>query len=130
MTVSPARLAMPTQSPVVDAARLGIVRMDLEPVLVVPDDVVRAARLRTDIVLAQDAARGQQQRKAAGAALAGRHVLGDEELALAAHEVIDMHGRGAVGRLGIARPLDAAELVDLVEADAGESRCQATRSHP
>ena len=40
-----------------DAALLGVVRMDLEAVLVVPAVVLGAARLRADVVLRQDAAR-------------------------------------------------------------------------
>ena len=36
---------------IADAALLGIVRMDFQPVLLVPDDVVGAPRLRADIVL-------------------------------------------------------------------------------
>jgi hypothetical protein len=52
-----------------DAARLGVVRMDLEAVLAVPGEIRRAARLRADVVLREDAARGQQQRILRGGAL-------------------------------------------------------------
>src|SRR4029077_6795572 len=41
---------------VAHAALLGVVRMDLQPVLGMPDHVVGAAGLRADIVLAEDAA--------------------------------------------------------------------------
>jgi hypothetical protein len=46
-------------------------------------------------------------------ALVGRHVLGDDELALAAHEAVDVHDRRAErARLFVARPLDRADLVE------------------
>ena len=56
--------------------------------------------------------------------LVGRHVLGDDELALAAHEAADVHDRRAFRRLVVARPLHAAQLVELLVADAGEGRRQ------
>ena len=65
-TVSPGAARQSDPVTVGDAAHLGVVRMDLEHVLGVPDHVVGAARLRTDVVLAQDAAGGQDQREAAG----------------------------------------------------------------
>ena len=46
--------------------------MDLQPVLLMPDDVVGAPGLGADIVLAEDAAGGQQQREARPGALVGR----------------------------------------------------------
>jgi hypothetical protein len=49
---------------VADAALLGVVGMDLEAILFVPDHVVGAPRLGADIVLAENAAGRQQQRKA------------------------------------------------------------------
>jgi hypothetical protein len=49
---------------VADAALLGVVRVDLQPVLVVPGDVGGAPRLRADVVLAEDAPGGEQQREA------------------------------------------------------------------
>src|ERR1035438_7985751 len=66
-----------------DAALLGIVRMDFEPILGVPAVVLGAPRLGADVVLAQDAPGGQEQRVLASDALAGGHVLGDQEAALA-----------------------------------------------
>ena len=39
-------------------------RVDLEAILVVPDDVGGATGLRADVVLAEDAAGGQEQREA------------------------------------------------------------------
>ena len=81
--------------------------------------------LRADVVLREDAASGQDQREPAGGALVGRHEFGDHEAALAAHESTDVHHRRAFGSLGVARPLDAAEFVDLLEADAGEGRREA-----
>ena len=94
----------PHPVPVADAAHLGVVRMDLEQVLGMPHDIVGAARLRTDVVLRQDPAGGEDQRETAGRALAGRHVLGRPELALAAHELLHVHGRGALGG-GVTRSL-------------------------
>src|SRR3954452_20582721 len=64
---------------VVDAADLGVVRMQLEYVLGVPGDIGGAAGLRADVVLTEDTARGEDQGEAPGAAFAGRHVGGDHE---------------------------------------------------
>ena len=110
------RLARPAGEPdpvaVGNAADLRIVRMDLQQILLVPHDVVGAAGLGADVVLGQHPAGGQDQREAAGGALAGRHVLGEAELALAAHELMHVHGRRALGRGIVARPLDAAQAID------------------
>src|SRR5690554_2733022 len=76
---------------VVDPAYIGIVRMDLQAVLAVPHDIRRAAGLGADIVLGQYAAGRQQQREAAAGALRRGDVLGNKELAPAAHEPIDVH---------------------------------------
>ena len=46
------------------------------------------------------------------------------KLALAAHELADVHDRRALRSFRVARPLDAAELIELLEADAGEGRRQ------
>ena len=51
---------------VADAALLGVVGMDFEPVLLVPDHIRGAPRLRADIVLAQDAARWSAAAGSAG----------------------------------------------------------------
>ena len=104
-----------------DPAHLRIVRMDVEDILGMPFGVFRAPGLRADVVLRQRASGGQDEREAAGGALARRHVLSDEEFALAAHELPDMHRGRALGSCGIAGPLDAAEAVKLGIADAGES---------
>ena len=107
---------------VADAALLGVVRMDLEPVFVVP------------LVVGACAASARRRCTATGcgrwSAAAGsvrvtfssrRHVLGDDEAALAAHEVVDVHdGRAASGGVVVARPLHAAELVELRVAHAGK----------
>ena len=82
-----------------NAALLRIVRMDLHTILVVPAVVLGAPRLRADVVLAQDAARGEDQRVLGIDLLAGRHVLGHQEFALAAHELADVHGGRALGML-------------------------------
>src|SRR5579863_10483959 len=99
--------------------------MDLEDVLGVPHDVAGTARLRADVVLREDAAGGEDQREATRDFLARRHVFGGPELALAAHELADMHGRGALRMLVVARPLDAAETIELLEGEPGECRREA-----
>ena len=63
-------------------------------------------------------------------ALVGGHVVRDVELALAAHELPDVHGRRAVRRRVVAGPLDAAEPVELLVAHAGERRRERARSRP
>src|SRR5580658_5605171 len=45
-----------------DAALLGVVRMDLQAILIVPAIVLGAPRLGADVVLAQDAPGGEDQR--------------------------------------------------------------------
>ena len=107
-----------------DAPLLGIVWMDLEEILAMPHRVRRTPRLRADVVLAEDAAGGQDQRETRIHLFRGRHIFGEHETTLAAHEFIDMHGRRALRRLRIARPLDAAQLVDAGIADSGEGRRQ------
>jgi hypothetical protein len=98
---------------VLDAAVLGVMRMDLQQVLIVPDGVRRAPRLRADVVLAEDAAGGQQQREARPGLFVGRDIFGADELALAAHEAVDVHHRRALGRLLVAGPLDRAHLLSI-----------------
>jgi hypothetical protein len=61
--------------------------------------------------LGQDAPGGQQQRKSRRGALVRRHISGDVELALAAHESPHVHGRGAVRRALVAGPLYGSEEV-------------------
>src|SRR5438270_3830079 len=46
----------------------------------------------SDVCSSDLPAGGEDEREAAGHALAGRHVLGGPELALAAHELTDVHG--------------------------------------
>ena len=103
-----------------DAALFGVVGVDLQHVLGVPDEVGGAPGLRADVVLAEDAAGGQQQREALAGALIGGDIGGEHEAALATHERVDVHDRRAVGRFVVARPLDAAELVEAGVADALE----------
>ena len=47
---------------IIDAALLGVMRMDFETVLFVPDDIRGAARLGSDIIMAEDAPGREQQR--------------------------------------------------------------------
>jgi hypothetical protein len=75
-----------------------------------PDDILGAPCLRADIVLAEDAPGGEQQREARAGALVGRDIFGADELALAAHEAVDMHDRRAQRRLLVAGPLHRAQL--------------------
>src|SRR6185312_7610462 len=123
------RLARPAlyTDPVVlpDAALLGVVRVDLDAILVVPQVVGRAARLRADVVLRENAPGGQDQRVAGVDLLVGRHIFGDQETALATHERVHVHDRRALRMLVIAGPLDAAEAVELLVAHAMEGRREA-----
>ncbi len=56
-------------------AVFGVLGMDFQHVLAMPQDVGCAARLRAHVVLRQDAAGGEQQRVLARTALFGGHVL-------------------------------------------------------
>ncbi len=107
---------------VADAALLGVVRVDFEPVLPVPAGILGAAGLRPDIVLAENAPGRQQQREARPGLFVGCHVFGADELALAAHEAVDMHDRRAGRRRGVAGPLHRAFAIDERVAHAGEAR--------
>src|SRR6185312_17072289 len=98
---------------VADAALLGIMGMDLEAVLLVPGDIAGPPRLCADIVLAEDAPGGEKQREARPGPLVARHVLGDDEVALAPDEAADMHDRRAFGRRVVARPLHRAQPFQL-----------------
>src|SRR5450830_401798 len=107
---------------VADAALLGVVRVDLQPVFVVPLVVGGAPGLGPHVVLRQDAAGGQQQGVLAGHLLVGGHVLGDDETPLAAHKPVHMHdGRARLVGAVVAGPLHAAQALDLVVADAGKA---------
>src|SRR6202167_3869382 len=105
------------------AALLGVVRVHFQPVFFVPNDVVGTPGLRADIILAEDAACGEQQREAWPGALVGWDIFGDDEFAFAADEAVDVHHRRALGGLLIAGPLYRAEVVKLGVGDAGERRC-------
>ena len=102
---------------IANAAQFGIGRVQFQQVFLVPFQVVGASRLRPHVVLAQDPAGGQQQRESSGAALVGRHIMGDRKLTLANREVLDVHGRGARGMGLVAGPLNAAQTIQLVIAD-------------
>ena len=106
-----------------DTALFGIVRMDLEHVLVVPDDVVGASCLCTHIVLAQNAAGRQQERETRPGFFVGCNVVGADEPALAANESVDMHDRRAVRRIAVAGPLNRAFFIKQFIGDIGETRC-------
>ena len=84
-TVWPARALMPTQSPG-GCRGPGVMRMDVEPVLV-PLAVGRAPRLRAHVVTATGCARWSAAAGAAGDLLVAGARTGDEEAALAAHEI-------------------------------------------
>ena len=85
--------------------------MDFEPVFLVPDDIGGAASLCTDVILAEDATGGEQQRVARAGLFVGRDILGDDELALASHEAADVHDRCAFGGLVVA-------CIERIEAEA------------
>ena len=109
------------QIAIANAAVFGVEGMDFEHVLVVPDVIGGAARLRAHVVLRKNAPGGEDQRETAGGALVGGNELGDHEAALAANESADVHDRRAFRSLVIAGPLHAAEPVELFVADARES---------
>ena len=96
-----------------DAALLRVVRVYFQNVLVMPDHICGAPRLRADIVLGERPARGQDQREARPRLLVGRDIFRDHEPALAAHKAADVHDRRPFGRLCVARPLDGAQLLQL-----------------
>ena len=104
-----------------DAAVFGVNRMNLQAVLVMPGRVRGAPGLGADVVLAEDAAGGQDQRETAGRLLGGWDVGGDEEAAQAAGKCFGVHDRRAAGRRLVARPLQAAELLEFVVTDAVEA---------
>jgi hypothetical protein len=105
-----------------DAAFLGVVRIDLEYVFGVPDIVFGSSGLRADIVLSQNATGGEQQRELCGSAFVGWDKFCDHEAALAADEAADVHNGRAFRRFFVARPLHAAELVELTPAKVGVRR--------
>ena len=75
--VSPARLATFTQSPSRTprcSASCGWISSTSSSM---PDDVLGAARLRADIVMAEDAPGREQQRETRPGPLVGRHIFGD-----------------------------------------------------
>ena len=109
----------------VDATLLRVVRMNFEPVFVVPHHIFGTPGLRTHVVLRQDAPGGQDQRELARDLFFGRHILRDDETSLAAHELVNVHGLGAdLGCVFVARPLHAAVFVDHRVGDAPEGRCE------
>src|SRR5690606_30873422 len=74
-----------------DAAVFGVLRVDFEQVFAMPHNVRRTAGLRAHVVLGKYAAGGKQQWEFARAALVAGHVFGNDELAFAAHEFVDVH---------------------------------------
>lgn len=107
------------------AAFFGVVRVQFQPVLVVPALVAGTAGLGAYVVLAEDAAGGQQQWELAVGAFGGGHIIGDYEAALADREVLLVHNRHAV-RVGVVtRPLNAAEFVEFLVGHAAEAWGQA-----
>ena len=103
----------------------GVMRVDFQHVLGVPAAVLGAPRLRAHIVLRQYAAGGEQQREARPVLLVGRHIFRDDELALAAHESVDVHDRRAIGCSSLHGHCTRAYLIELLEGHAGEGRRQA-----
>ncbi len=87
-----------------------------------PGVVHRPARLGADVVLRQDPAGREQQRELAVGPFVRGHIGRLDEVALAAHERVDVHRPGAARRRVVARPLDAAQLVELLERHARERR--------
>ncbi len=91
-----------------------------------PDDIRRAAGLRADIVLREDAAGGEQQREARTGVLVGRHIFGDHELAPAAHEARRYASPACPrARVSLHGHCIGAELVEPRIGDARKGRRQA-----
>src|SRR5690606_6652461 len=101
----------------------GIMRVNLKYIFGMPGDISGAPCLGADIVLAEDPPCREDEREEPVGALRRRYKFGDHEAALAAHEAIDMHDRRSVRGLVVAGPLDRAHPVELLEGDAGKSRC-------
>ncbi len=98
-------------------------RVNFQTILVMPRLVRGAPRLRADIVLAENAPGRQQQGKAWAGAFIGRDIVCHDEQALAAHEMVDVHGGRAFGSGFVDRPLERL-LVQHLIAHACESRRQ------
>ncbi len=111
---------------ILDAALFGVMGMDFQTILLVPDDVFRAPCLCADIVLRQDAAGGEQQRETRTGALIRRHIFRADELALAAHEAVHMHDRRTLWEFFVAGPLHRALLFEVSIGNAGKTwrRCR------
>ena len=107
-----------------DAALLRIVRMHFKQVFLVPQRIGGSPRLRADIILRQDAAGGEKQRKARSGLFVCRDVFGNDELALAADETVHVHDRRAVWRLIVARPLHRTAFLQHVVGDIGKVGCE------
>src|SRR5689334_5772242 len=85
---------------VAHAALLGVARMDLEPVFGMPAHVLGPPRLSAGIILAEAAARGEQQREYATGALVRHAILGHDEPGLVEADTVAMHhGRALPGFL-------------------------------
>ena len=113
-----------------DAAHLGVVRMDLEHVLLVPGTLavrrVWAPTLYCDRM--RPVVRISGKKRLVRSGVGTNSVIMKRPLPRT--KPSDVHDRRALRRLVVARPLHAAELVELVEADAGEGRRHARRSRP
>ncbi len=107
-----------------DAPVFSVMRVDLQPILAMPFDVLGTPGLGADIILRQNPAGSQDQREFRRHLFIGSKILGIDELALAAHEFIDVHDRRAFGGRVIAWPLQAAGLFQLGIADTVEGGCQ------
>src|SRR6185312_15262380 len=89
----------------VDTAIFRVMGVDFQPVLLMPGDIAGATRLRADIVLREDTAGRQQQRETGTDLFIRRDIFGAHEVALAAHDAIDVHHRRAERCLLVAGPL-------------------------
>src|SRR5690606_15499911 len=102
-------------------AILGIDWVDLQSVFRMPDVVVGTARLRSHVVLSQDATCGEQQREAAGDLFFAGHITGNKETPLAAHEAAYVHGfQPGFRSVLVARPLNASQAINFFERHAAE----------
>ena len=87
-----------------------------------PDDILCPPGLCADIIVRQDAPRGQEQRKARASLFVGRHIISHDELALSTHKAVNVHDRRTVRVRRVDRPLQRTFLIEPIKADARKGR--------
>ena len=108
-----------------DSTIFGVMRMQFEEIGVMPCPVLSPPRLGADVVLAQDAASGEDERELARGSLGRRDILRDDKASLSSDKRVDVHDGRAFRGLGIAGPLDAPEAFQpfVAHASEGGSQC-------